>query len=75
MNFYQENRARLLNKAHDKYHNKGGNEKAALYYRKNKGTIKERERKRYKSMTNIERNEKIKKSSDRYYKLKSQYKE
>ena len=37
--------------------------------------IKERERNRYRSMTDIERNEKKRKSLDRYYKLKVQYKE
>ena len=39
--------------------------------KKNKEVIKKRERDIYKSMTDIERNEKIKKSLDRYYKLKS----
>ena len=75
MSFYQDNRVRLLKKAHDKYHNKSGKENAALYYQKNKETIKERQIKRYRSMTDKERNEKIKKSLGRYYKLKAQYKE
>ena len=71
--YYWFNREELLKKAHDKYNNKGGKEKAAKYYQKNKEMIKKRERDRYKSMTDIERNEKINKSLERYYKLKGQY--
>ena len=58
----------------DKYHNKGGKEKAAKYYRENKEIIKKRERDKYKWMDTEEKN-KIKRSSKRYYKLKAQYKE
>ena len=73
--YYWFNRKELLKKAHDKYHNKNGKEKAALCYQKNKETIKKREKYRYRSMTDIERNEKKRKSLGRYYKLKAQYKE
>ena len=73
--YYWFNRKDLLKKAHDNYHNKGGTEKAALYYQKNKETIKKREKDRDRSMTDIERNEKKRKSLERYYKLKAQYKE
>ena len=38
--YYWFNRKELLKKAHEKYHNKVGKEKAALYYQKNKETIK-----------------------------------
>ena len=72
--YYWFNRKELLKKAHDKYHNKGGKEKAVIYYQKNKEMIKKRKRDRYKSMAGIERNEKINKSIERYYKLKAQYK-
>ena len=72
---YWFNREELLKKACDKYHNKGGKEKAALYYQKNKEMIKKREKDRYRSMTVIERNAKKRKSMERYYKLKAQYKE
>ena len=35
MSYYNwSNRKELLGKAHDKYHNKGGKEKAAEYYKK-----------------------------------------
>ena len=37
--------------------------------------IKSREEDRYRSMTDIERSEKKRKSLERYYKLKAQYKE
>ena len=73
--YYWFNRKDLLNKAHGKYHNEVGEEKAALYYQKNKEMVKKREEDRYRSMTVIERNGKIKKSLERYYELKAQYKE
>ena len=50
MSYYQLNRKKLLKKAHDKYHNRGGKEKAAKHYKKNKEMIKERERNKYKMM-------------------------
>ena len=49
--------------------------KSALYYQKNKEMIEKREKDRYRSMTDIDRNEKKRKSLERYYKLKAQYKE
>ena len=33
MNYYQLNRDKLLEKANHRYHNNGGKEKAAEYYR------------------------------------------
>ena len=72
---YWFNKEKLLKKAYGKYHNKGGKEKAALYYQKKKETIKKREKDRYRSMTDIERNDEKRKSLERYYKLKVQYKE
>ena len=59
------NRKDLLEKAHDKYLNKGGKEKAALHYHKNKEIIKKREKDRYTLMTDTERNEKKGKSMER----------
>ena len=45
MNSYdRSNRKELLKKAHDKYHDGSGKEKAAEYYQKNKEVIKKRER-------------------------------
>ena len=68
MNYYKRNREAILKKAHDKYHNGGGKEKA--YYRENKEEIKKRERKRYREMVKFERKDKIKRSLGRYYRLK-----
>ena len=42
--YYWFNRKELLKKAQNKYHNKYGQEQAALYYQKNKEKIKEREK-------------------------------
>ena len=42
---------------------------------KNQRDDEKREKDRYRSMTDIERNEKKRKSLERYYKLKAQYKE
>ena len=51
MNYYDKSKGKLLKKAHDKYHNGGGKEKAANYYQKNKEKMKKRDRERYDSMT------------------------
>ena len=40
MSYYWFNREELLRKANEKYHNKGGKEKAAKYYKDNKDAIK-----------------------------------
>ena len=34
MGYYEDNKSKLLKKAHAKCHNGGGKEKAALYYQK-----------------------------------------
>ena len=48
MSYYKKNRDVLLKKAHDKYHNGGGKDKARKCYIENKEEIKKkRERKRY----------------------------
>ena len=73
--YYWFNRNDLLKKAHDKYHNKGGKEKAVLHYQKNKEMIKQRERHKYQMMSREDRDEKKRKSLEIYYKLKVQYKE
>ena len=60
MNHYQRNKDKILKKAYEKYHNGGGKEKTKKYYRENKEEIKKRER------------DKIKKSLDRFYRLKKE---
>ena len=51
MSYYWFNREELLKKANEKYHNKGGKEKAAKYYQDNKEAIKEKARNKYKNLT------------------------
>ena len=61
----------LLKKAHDKYRNGGGKEKAKRNYIENNEGIKKRVRKRYKEMDKFEKKkDKIRRSLDRYYRLK-----
>ena len=73
--YFWSNRKELLKKAHDKYRNKGGKEKVAEYYQKCKEMVKQRERNNYKWMNTSEKNKIRKRSLDRYYKSKAQYKE
>ena len=44
MSYYWFNRPELLQKTENKYHNCGGEEKAAKYYLENKDVIKEKYR-------------------------------
>ena len=57
-------------KAHDKYHNEGGKERAAKYYERNKEEIKKKQRERYKNLSKNEKNVIRERSLKRYYKLK-----
>ena len=43
MSYYWFNRDELSKKANEKYHNDGGKEKAAKYYKNNKDAIKKQE--------------------------------
>ena len=70
MGYYEDNKSKLLKKAHEKYRSGGGKEKAALHYEKNKKWTKEKDRDRYKLMTVEERKAKIQKSLERCYTLK-----
>ena len=40
--YYWKNRETLFKKAHDKYHNKGGKQRAKKYYQANKEEIKKK---------------------------------
>ena len=42
-----------------KYQNKGGKEKASMYYQKNKEAIKEKGRNKYKNLSSEEKEKKI----------------
>ena len=46
MRYDENNREKVLKKAHEKYDNGSGKEKAKKYYRENKEEIKKRERER-----------------------------
>ena len=70
MNYYRKNREVLLQKAHDKYHYRGGKEKAAKYYQNNKEEIKKKERKEDKNMSEGEKNVIRERSKNRYYENK-----
>ena len=75
MDYYKRNKEAFLKKAHDTYHNGGGKEKAKKYYRENKEAIKKRQRIRYRKMDKFESKDKIKRSLDRYYRLKKEKEE
>ena len=45
----------MLKKANEKYHNKGGKQKAGEYYEDNKEAIKEKTRNKYKNLTEEEK--------------------
>ena len=70
MNYYRKNREVLLQKAYDKYHYKGGKEKAANYYQENKEDMKKKERNKYKNMSEDKKNIIRERSKNIYYKIK-----
>ena len=47
MSYYLFNREELLKKANEKYHNKGGKQKASEFYKKKKEAIKEKASNKY----------------------------
>ena len=58
MNYYWFNRKKLFKNAWDKYHNKGGKQKAAKYSAANQELLREDARNKYR---NLSENKKIKK--------------
>ena len=74
MSYYWFNRQELLTKANEKYHNKGGKEKASKYYEDNKRAIKEKARNKYKNLTEEEKELKRQYSRNRYNKIIQKYK-
>ena len=74
MSYYWFNREELWKKANEKYHNKGGKQKAGEDYKQNKEAIKEMQRNKYKKLTEEEKELKKQYSRNRYNKLKQQYK-
>ena len=69
--YYQKNKEKLLEKAYDKYHNKGGNERAKKYYQENKEEIKKKERLKYWFMHESDKVKIRQRGLDGYYKMKS----
>ena len=51
MSYYWFNREKIFKNAWDKYHNKGGKEKAAKYYAANKGALGEDARNKYRNLS------------------------
>ena len=74
MSYYWFDREESLKKANEKYHNKGGKQKASEYYGKNKEVIKEKARNKYKNLTEKEKELKRQHSRNRFNKLKQQCK-
>ena len=60
----------LLEKPYDKYHNKGGKERAKRYYQKNKEEIKKKERLKYWFMPESDKEIVRRRSLERYYRMK-----
>ena len=58
MNYYWFDREKLMENVWDKYHNKGGKEKAAKYYRKNADLIRLEARNKYRSLPEKEKDKK-----------------
>ena len=58
MSYYWFNRQELLEKAEEKYHNCGSKEKAAKYYRDNKGVKKQESNDKYKNLSEEEKDAK-----------------
>ena len=58
MSYYWFNKKKILKDAWNKYHNKGGKEKAAKYYAANKEVLREDARNKYKILTEKQKDKK-----------------
>ena len=67
MSSYCFNREKILKKTWDKYHNKGGKQKAAKYYAANQNILREDARNKYKNLSEKENNKKRKHQRERYH--------
>ena len=67
MSYCVENRNEILKKAYDRYHDKGGKEKAAKYYRKNADLLRYEAKMKYKNMSKKEKDRKRKYQRERYH--------
>ena len=67
MSYYVENKNEVLKKAYDRYHNRGGKEKAAKCYRKNADLLKFEANMKYKNMSKKEKDRKRKYQRERHH--------
>ena len=74
ISYYRFNRQELLQKASDRYHNCGGEKKAAKYYIANKDVIKENENNNYKNLSGEEKRVKREYERNRYTNMKEKNK-
>ena len=56
-----------MKNAWDKYHNKGGKQKAAKYYAANQEVLREDARNKYRNLLEKEKNKKMKYQRERYH--------
>ena len=67
MSYYWFNREKLLKNAWDKYHKKGGKQKAVKYYAANQEVLREDARNKYKNLLEKEKNKKRTYQRERYH--------
>ena len=71
MSYFKKNKEVLLEKAYDKYHNRGGKERAKKYYEENKEEIKKKERLKYWFMPESDKEIMRQRSLERNYRMKN----
>ena len=67
MSYYWFNREKVLKNACDKYHNKGGKQKAAKNYAANQEVLRGDARNKYRNLSEKEKNKKRKYQRERYH--------
>ena len=70
MSLYRFNRQELLQKVKDRYHNGGGKKESTEYYIANKDVLKEKAKKKYKNLSQEEKEAKRDSSQNRYKNIK-----
>ena len=71
MSYYKKNKEVLLEKAYNKYHNRGGKERAKKYYQEKKEEILKKERLEYWFMPESDKEIVRQRSLERYYRMKN----
>ena len=67
MSYYWFNREKILKNVWDKYHKKGGKERAAKHYLENREILKDDAKNRYRSLTKTQKDIKRKYQIERYH--------